>query len=409
MAVVSREEFYEISPADFFYRNRDIAGFSNPARALYSAVRELVENSLDAGELARRPPDIYVRLSCDGEKGEEGSSVYTLRVEDNGSGVPARHIPQAFGQVFYGSKYRLRQARGTFGLGGTMAILYGQITNNRPVHVISSADGKRIHEYTLMIDIKNNRPIVLKHKVYSNHNGWRGTIIETKLEGEYSRAMPKILEYFRQTAVVAPYANLTFVDPKGRLYRFERATEAMPKPPVETKPHPYGIDVETMKRMIAVTQCRDMVSFLREHFHKIGRTIALRFLLEEAKKRDHRKIGRELDLFSFHPEAPASPFFHPRGAKVYNLLVDFVRERYEKYGIDLEAASGESHHVLPAPSTFIIASDGVIRFQYTNPDYAVRLHPSVLLAAARAYDDEINDRLRRQHLDPLEPSGQDRG
>jgi len=78
-------------------------------------------------------------------------------------------------------------------------------------------------------------------------------------------------------------------------------------------------------------------------------------------------------------------------------VTDEMVERYKTYDIDLEAASGESHHVLPAPSTFIIASDGVIRFQYTNPDYAVRLHPSVLTAAARAYDDEINDRLRRQH------------
>ena len=76
---------------------------------------------------------------------------------------------------------------------------------------------------------------------------------------------------------------------------------------------------------------------------------------------------------------------------------DETVERYKTYDIDLEAASGESHHVLPAPSTFIIASDGMIRFQYTNPDYAVRLHPDVLLAAARAYDDEVNDRLRRQY------------
>ncbi len=76
---------------------------------------------------------------------------------------------------------------------------------------------------------------------------------------------------------------------------------------------------------------------------------------------------------------------------------DEMVERYKTYDIDLEAASGEAHHVLPAPSTFIIASDGMIRFQYTNPDYAVRLHPDVLLAAARAYDDEVNDRLRRQH------------
>ena len=55
-------------------------------------------------------------------------------------------------------------------------------------------------------------------------------------------------------------------------------------------------------------------------------------LLEEARKRDHRKLGRELDLFSFHAEAPASPFFHPRGATVYNGLVDHVRSLYRDYG-----------------------------------------------------------------------------
>jgi len=57
-------------------------------------------------------------------------------------------------------------------------------------------------------------------------------------------------------------------------------------------------------------------------------------MLEEAKKRDHRKLGKELDLFSFHPEAPASPFFHPRGTTVYNLLVEYVRELYRRYGYD---------------------------------------------------------------------------
>ncbi len=54
--------------------------------------------------------------------------------------------------------------------------------------------------------------------------------------------------------------------------------------------------------------------------------------LEEAKARDHRKLGRELDLFSFHGEAPASPFFHAKGAALYNALVDYIRELYHKYG-----------------------------------------------------------------------------
>jgi len=54
--------------------------------------------------------------------------------------------------------------------------------------------------------------------------------------------------------------------------------------------------------------------------------------IEELKRRDHRRLGRELDLFSFHAEAPASPFFHPRGAIIYNQLVNLMRDKYLKYG-----------------------------------------------------------------------------
>jgi threonyl-tRNA synthetase len=54
--------------------------------------------------------------------------------------------------------------------------------------------------------------------------------------------------------------------------------------------------------------------------------------IEEARRRDHRRLGKELDLFSFSPLAPASAFFHPRGAVVYNQLVEFVRELYREYG-----------------------------------------------------------------------------
>jgi len=56
--------------------------------------------------------------------------------------------------------------------------------------------------------------------------------------------------------------------------------------------------------------------------------------LEELRRRDHRRLGRELDLFSFHEEAPASPFFHPRGAIIYNALIDLMREKYRSYGYE---------------------------------------------------------------------------
>ncbi len=61
---------------------------------------------------------------------------------------------------------------------------------------------------------------------------------------------------------------------------------------------------------------------LREHLR----------LLEEARKRDHRRLGRELDLFSFDPLAPGSPFFHPKGAFVYNELISYLRRLYLRYG-----------------------------------------------------------------------------
>ncbi len=54
--------------------------------------------------------------------------------------------------------------------------------------------------------------------------------------------------------------------------------------------------------------------------------------LEEAKKRDHRKLGRELDLFSFHNEGPGFPFFHPKGVILYQTLLDFWRKEHKNRG-----------------------------------------------------------------------------
>ncbi len=271
------EVFQEISPADFFYRNRDIAGFTNPSRAIYTTMRELVENSLDACEIGAIPPDIYVRISYAVEP-VEGSGVYTVRVEDNGPGLPENVIPSAFGQILFGSKYRLRQTRGTFGLGGKMAILYGQITTHSEVKVFSSVKRNKIYEYHLMMDIQRNRPVVLKRKAHRNKNKWHGTILEFSTEGDYTRAMSKILDYLKQTAIVAPYANLTFVDPRGRLYRYERATTVMSKPPLETASHPHGVDVETLKRLIEQTKSKNMADFMKRNFQRVGNTIARRFL-----------------------------------------------------------------------------------------------------------------------------------
>ena len=56
---------------------------------------------------------------------------------------------------------------------------------------------------------------------------------------------------------------------------------------------------------------------------------------------------------------------------------------FKEYGIDLEKASGEKHHILPVPAAYIVGTDGKISFAYVNPDYEVRVPATVLLEAAR--------------------------
>ncbi len=64
---------------------------------------------------------------------------------------------------------------------------------------------------------------------------------------------------------------------------------------------------------------------------------------------------------------------------------DATLKQLQQYGIDIEAASGEKHHILPVPAVFLIGTDGQIKFQYVHPDYKIRLDPELLLAAARIF------------------------
>jgi len=202
-----------------------------------------------------------------------------------------------------------------------MAILYGQITTHKPARVISSTGGSKIFKYTLMIDIQRNRPIILERRILLNREGWRGTIVEFSLEGDYMRAMPKILEYFKQTAVMNPYANITFVDPRGRLYMFRRATTEMPSPPKETKPHPYGVDVELLQRIIYMTDCNNMIDFLKKHFHRVGENIARKFLkfAEMDEKKNPKELSHE-EIVHLARAMKKFPYFLPPDASCLSPL-----------------------------------------------------------------------------------------
>ncbi len=276
--LLAKEEFKGLSPAEFFYRNREIAGFANPSRALYQTIRELVENSLDATELFGILPDISIRV----ELLSPEKNIVKVSVEDNGVGIPANEVPNVFGRVFYGSKYKLRQSRGIFGLGVKMAVLYAQMTTGKPIRVrTATPKSKSIHEFEILIDITNNRPVVLSHKRIKNDSGWHGTSVELTLEGNWSSAKHRVIEYIRRTALITPYANIKFVGPEIEL-KFRRVTRKIPSPPSVGRPHPKGVDIELLKRLLAPYVSNDpsttLKDFLVTVFDGVGEKTAVKFL-----------------------------------------------------------------------------------------------------------------------------------
>ena len=113
----------EISVSEFFTKNRHLLGFDSPRKALLTAVKEAVDNSLDACEEARILPDLKVTLKRIGDNDKQ----FTMIVEDNGPGIVKAQVPHVFGRLLYGSKFhRLRQSRGQQGIGISAAGMYGQ-------------------------------------------------------------------------------------------------------------------------------------------------------------------------------------------------------------------------------------------------------------------------------------------
>ena len=290
---MSIESFRAISPSEFFYRNRELAGFSNPARALYQSVRELTENALDATDAHGILPEINISIDkIDGQ----GEDIYSITVQDNGIGIPPHYVPQAFGMVLFSSKYTLRQTRGMFGLGAKMVVLYGQITVGKPVEVITSPiKSTRIYGFRLMIDIKNNEPVVLERSSWRKESDWHGTVVKVSILGDWQRSKSKIIDYIRRTHIIAPYATIYFKDPEGKIYLFRRVTELIPKPPRETKPHPIGVDLEMLKMMLTSTRRKTLLEFLENDFQGVGRKTAENILAIAGLRSDRnpRRLSQE--------------------------------------------------------------------------------------------------------------------
>lgn len=261
------------SPAEFFAENKNIAGFDNPGKCLYTTVRELVENSLDSAESISELPAVEITIEeigkvkfnsmiglvdrervdeelyddyetakarekrlakaarnqeiqaknaalrkkvkeptpTKGMKGRGEASFYRVTCKDNGRGMPHDDIPNMFGRVLSGTKYGLRQTRGKFGLGAKMALIWSKMSTGLPIDISSSMRGQNYVSFCrLDIDIHRNLPHIHIHEKQEKKEEWHGAEIQVVIEGNWTTYRSKILHYMRQMAVITPYAQFVF-------------------------------------------------------------------------------------------------------------------------------------------------------------------------------------------------------
>jgi len=273
----------EISVSEFFTKNRHLLGFDSPAKALLTTVKEAVDNALDACEEAGILPDLVIVIS------EITETRYRVVVQDNGPGIVKAQIPRIFGQLLYGSKFHtLRQARGQQGIGISAAGMYGQLTTGKPIRIASrTGPAKPGHEFEIQIDTKRNQPVVVSDrelgvKELGPNDEKRavartmehGTRVELEIEATYKKGRHSVDGYIEQTAIANPHASVTYVAPDGERHEYARVAQQLPKAPLEIKPHPHGVELGILLKMLHETKARNIAGFLHHDFSRVSGPVA---------------------------------------------------------------------------------------------------------------------------------------
>jgi len=219
----------QASIAEFFEKNKHFLGFDSLTRSLITAVKEAVDNSLDACEEARILPTIRIQIT----KVNEKNDIIELKTEDNGPGIPKRSIEKVFGQLLFGSRFHaIRQSRGQQGIGITGVVMYSQLTTGRKTHVRSKiATETSAAVVDIGLDTAKNKATKANEdrEIWENEDGTlkdHGLEITCRMKAKYQRGRQSVHQYLRMTSIVNPHAEITFVDPDGEVHHWPRVTNA---------------------------------------------------------------------------------------------------------------------------------------------------------------------------------------
>lgn len=263
----------QIAISEFFEKNKHFLGFDSLQRSIITAVKEAVDNSLDACEEARILPDIKIKIS----KIDSKKDILELVAEDNGPGIPQRSIEKVFGQLLFGSRFHaIRQSRGQQGIGITGVVMYSQLTTGKPTNVVSKvASEATAVTVNIGLDTRKNKAVKSDQDriIWENEDlspKEHGLKVTTRMKAKYQRGRQSVYQYLRMTSIVNPHAEITFVDPDGEKHHWPRVTERLPRKVDAIKPHPHGIELGQLQRMCRESKDSRLTVFLRQNFSGVS-------------------------------------------------------------------------------------------------------------------------------------------
>lgn len=307
-----------ISVSEFFAKNRHLLGFDNPRKALLTAVKEAVDNSLDACEEAQIIPELTITIKA------LSDTRFRMTVTDNGPGIVKQQIPNIFARLLYGSKFHsMKMSRGQQGIGISAAGMYGLLTTGQPVEIISRTNPKSVaHHYQVRIDTAKNRPEVVLDETCDFELA-SGTSVTITLEAKYQKGRQSVDEYVAQTAMANPHATIVYAAPDGATIRYQRQTNELPFIPRPVRPHPYGVELGVLHKMARDSVHKQLSAFLKNEFSRVSERVAaeicrkagLRMRMRPAELSPHQLEALHQAISQTKIMAPATNCIGPIGAE----------------------------------------------------------------------------------------------
>tara|TARA_B100001248_G_C27398214_1_gene467448 strand:- start:1368 stop:3275 length:1908 start_codon:yes stop_codon:yes gene_type:complete len=275
------------STAEYFAKNLQQVGFSSPTKAVLTTLKEAVDNSLDACEMAGILPELTIEIKKIGTGSQKNTDLIEISVEDNGPGLEAEDLAKVFGEYLASSKFGRGQcSRGQQGIGISAATTWAQLTNAKGVVVTSKTKRMRKAVQGLVnVDIKGNKGMFLNKKSI-DWDKEHGLKVEFKIDGRIQlNGDGGLLTYLEGTTLLNPHVKFNYKLMDNPWVKIDRVSKDVPSIPPPTDPHPHTMKLGEFMTHAHIYGNMKVGKWLKTSFSRVSENVIKNFVKNGLEKK----------------------------------------------------------------------------------------------------------------------------